>query len=143
MTLEEWIKRSGWSQTKLAAEIGMSASRLNVILKGRGRFSADNALGVEIATKGAVTRTEAIWPEHRKVDTKDELESAPSAHGCLMASEEFLKWAFGTEKWPTIIEMGPLWKKMHPRKNPIDYQNLNQAIEYIFSSYRREHSEKS
>ena len=63
MLLKEWLEKHGIVPYRFAKSIGLGSSTLYKNILGVQRMSANTAVLVEQATKGEVSRTEALWPE--------------------------------------------------------------------------------
>jgi len=62
MELKRYIKTVGLKPTPWAIKKGLSPSVISRFLNGKG-LSLDNALKIEQATNGEVTRLELLYPE--------------------------------------------------------------------------------
>jgi DNA-binding transcriptional regulator YdaS (Cro superfamily) len=71
MNLQTWQTINQVTDKDLASRINVDASLLSHYKAGRRRFSPQNALRIEQATGGAVTRMELLYP--------DELLQSPQA----------------------------------------------------------------
>ena len=63
MLLKDWCRIHGIKPYQMAKEMGISATTLYKSLNGSQRLSPRYAKEVEEFTRGAVSRTEALWPE--------------------------------------------------------------------------------
>lgn len=63
MILTEWIKKNKIKLKDLAELMGVSFSMAAKLSSGHRKCSLVNAIKIEKATKGQVTREEALWPD--------------------------------------------------------------------------------
>jgi DNA-binding transcriptional regulator YdaS (Cro superfamily) len=63
MILKHWLKKNKIQLKELAELMGVSISIVNKISSGDRRCSIGNALRIERATGGEVSREEALWPD--------------------------------------------------------------------------------
>ena len=63
MILADWLESNGLKAYKFAKAVGISPPTIYRSIHGIQRLSARYAVVVEEYTKGAVSRTEAVWPE--------------------------------------------------------------------------------
>ena len=63
MNLATWRQKKNLTMRQLAPIVGMSYSTIRQYLSGVKGVSRRQAVVIEHATQGQVTRTEAMWPE--------------------------------------------------------------------------------
>ena len=63
MILKEWLKMKNIRPADFARDVKIAPSTLYRALGEKRRLSARYAVLIEVATKGQVSRTEALWPE--------------------------------------------------------------------------------
>jgi DNA-binding transcriptional regulator YdaS (Cro superfamily) len=63
MILKDWLKKEKIRPGTFAKSMGVDTSLVYRHLSGERKFSAKTAVKVEKATKGQVSRSEAVWPE--------------------------------------------------------------------------------
>ena len=71
MLLEEFIKPLGLRQADAAKELGVSVNRLNEVVRGRGRITADTALRLSSVFKTSPQfwmRLQADWDVHQAIE---------------------------------------------------------------------------
>ena len=71
MLLEEFLKPLGLRQTEAAARLGISANRLNEVVLGKRRITADTALRLSRLLKTSAQfwmRLQVDWDLHRATD---------------------------------------------------------------------------
>ena len=71
MLLEEFIKPLGLSQADAAKELGVSVNRLNEVVRGKRRITADTALRLSSLFKTSPQfwmRLQADWDVHQAIE---------------------------------------------------------------------------
>jgi len=63
MKLAEWIAKENLKQVEAAPIIGVSNGFLSEVLSGQKRLSPQTAARISMATKGAVSITELLYPD--------------------------------------------------------------------------------
>lgn len=66
MLLEDWLKETSVRRIELARRTGIDPSIIYRCLSGERKFSPDQAVKIEKATNGSVSRSEVIWAEDFK-----------------------------------------------------------------------------
>ena len=71
MLLEEFIKPLGMQQIEVAKELGISANRLNEVVRGKRRITADTALRLSRMLQTSPQfwmRLQADWDLHQEIE---------------------------------------------------------------------------
>lgn len=63
MLLKDWLKATGMKPYQMAKAMGIAPTTIYKSMNGQQRLSARYAKEIEDFTGGAVSRTEALWPE--------------------------------------------------------------------------------
>lgn len=60
MTINEWLKSIGWTQSRLAEELGMTRSYINLVCKGKKGASPQVAYAIQKLSGGKVSAQEIL-----------------------------------------------------------------------------------
>lgn len=91
MLLKDWLKKKNISAASFAKALDLSPPVIYKLLNGDGKHARGTAILIEAATKGEVTRGEAIYPEDY-IDENGKYSPVPRIHFELVKNVKFKTW---------------------------------------------------
>jgi hypothetical protein len=154
MILKDWLAKEGIKVHTFAVAVGLSPASLYRSIACTHKVGSKMALKIEAVTCGAVSRTEALYPEDfvdRDKNGDEQMRLTPKIHtelakgiripkhipDSIISDKEFYSWAYGIAEAQSPINHCVRWADKHPDLKRVDLMTMEDGIEYMRSEYQK------